>query len=112
VTCDLGQFCHFANGQCGASDQQGHCELAGGALCPLQAVCGCDGNSYSSACQAYANGVDIMSTTSCIPGNGGTDAPCGADTDCMSGYKCCVTGGRAGSPIACRQVSGACPALP
>jgi hypothetical protein len=53
-----------------------------------------------------------MSTTSCIPGNGGANAPCGADTDCMSGYKCCTTGGRAGSPIACKQVTGACPALP
>jgi hypothetical protein len=112
LTCGLEQFCNFGDGQCGANDQQGHCELGGGGLCPPKVVCGCDGNTYSSACQAYANGFDIMSTTSCIPGNGGTDAPCGADTDCMSGYKCCVTGGRAGSPIACRQVSGACPALP
>jgi hypothetical protein len=55
-----------------------------------------------------------MSTTSCIPGNGGTGAPCGTDNDCMSGYKCCTTGGTAGAPIACRQVpsGGSCPALP
>jgi hypothetical protein len=113
ATCTgVGEFCYFGNGQCGANDQQGMCELSGGAICTQTVVCGCDGNTYSSACQAYANGIDIMSTTSCIAGNGGANAPCGADTDCMTGYKCCTTGGRAGSPIACKQVTGACPALP
>jgi hypothetical protein len=114
ATCGPLEFCDFGNGQCGAGDQQGHCELSGGALCPQQVVCGCDGKTYSSACAAYQNGVDTMSTTSCIPGNGGTGAPCGQDTDCMSGYKCCVTGGTAGSPIACRQIAagGSCPLLP
>jgi len=104
----------FGNGQCGAGDQQGHCQLSGGAVCQQQVVCGCNGNSYSNACSAYADGVDITSTTSCIPGNGGAGAPCGQDGDCVSGYKCCVTGGRAGSPIACRQVSAGAsyPALP
>jgi hypothetical protein len=114
ATCPLGQFCDFGNGQCGAGDQQGQCELSGGGLCPQQIVCGCDGHTYSSACGAYANGVDTMSTTSCIPGNGGTGAPCGVDSDCMTGYKCCVTGGTVGSPIACRQIpaGGSCPLLP
>lgn len=114
VTCGPLQFCDFGNGQCGAGDQQGQCELSGGALCPQKVVCGCDGHTYSSACAAYANGFDIMSTTSCIPGNGGTGAPCGQDSDCMSGYKCCVTGGTVGSPIACRQIAsgGSCPLLP
>jgi hypothetical protein len=114
ATCALGQFCAFGNGQCGAGDQQGQCELAGGAVCPQQIVCGCDGKTYSTACAAHVNGVDTMSTTSCIPGNGGTGAPCGGDSDCMTGYKCCVTGGAAGSPIACRQIpaGGSCPLLP
>ena len=113
-TCSALEFCHFANGQCGAGDQPGQCELSGGALCPQQIVCGCDGHSYSTACAAHANGVDTMSTTSCIPGNGGTGAPCGQDTDCMSGYKCCATGGAVGLPIACRQIAagGSCPLLP
>jgi hypothetical protein len=58
--------------------------------------------------------VDTVSSKSCIPGNGGTDAPCAQDADCMSGYKCCATVGVFGSPIACRQVAAgaACPALP
>ena len=32
----------------------------------------------------------------------------------MTGFKCCVTGGAVGSPIACRQIpaGGQCPALP
>jgi len=114
LTCASVEFCDFGNGQCGAGDQQGLCELSGGGICPQQVVCGCDGHSYSTACAAHANGIDTMSTTSCIAGNGGTGAPCGQDTDCMSGYKCCVTGGAAGSPIACRQIpaGGSCPALP
>lgn len=114
LTCTgLYQFCHFPDGQCGAGDQQGQCELYGGADCIQQAVCGCDGKTYSSACSAAANGTDVMATTSCIPGNGGAGAPCGQDSDCMSGYKCCVTGGTAGAPIACRNVgTGSCPALP
>ena len=114
LTCSALEFCHFANGQCGAGDQSGQCELSGGALCTQQVFCGCDGHTYPTACAAYANGVDTMSTTSCIPGNGGTGAPCGQDTDCISGYKCCVTGGAVGSPIACRQIpsGGSCPLLP
>lgn len=113
LTCGLGEFCDFGNGQCGAGDQQGQCAPAGGAICAQQPVCGCDGRTYVSACAAHDNGVDTMSTTSCIPGNGGTGAPCGHDSDCMSGYKCCVTGGTVGSPIACRDVgTGSCPALP
>ena len=113
LTCGPGDFCDFGDGQCGAGNQRGQCTLAGGALCLQEPVCGCDGNTYSSACAAHENGVDTMSTTSCIPGNGGTGAPCGHDSDCMSGYKCCVTGGTAGSPIACRDVgTGSCPALP
>ena len=114
VTCALGQFCAFSNHQCGAGDQQGQCELSGGAVCPQQIVCGCDGKTYSTACAAHTNGVDTTSTTSCIPGNGGTGAPCGVDTDCMTGFKCCVSGGAVGSPIACRQIpsGGSCPLLP
>ena len=114
LTCSAVEFCQFGDGQCGAGDPQGVCELSGGALCLQQVVCGCDGHTYSTACAAHANGIDTMSTTSCIPGNGGTGAPCGQDTDCMTGYKCCVTGGAVGSSIACRQIpaGGSCPALP
>ena len=113
LTCGLDEFCDFGTGQCGAGDQQGQCALAGGAVCPQQPVCGCDGKTYSSACAAHDNGVDTMSTTSCIPGNGGAGAPCGHDIDCMSGYKCCMTGGTAGAPSACRDVgTGSCPAFP
>jgi hypothetical protein len=111
----VGEWCDFPGDTCGAADQMGQCQpLQGGGACAPEAVCGCDGKTYQNACSAHLNGVDTVSNLSCIPGNGGGGANCGADTDCMTGYKCCATTGRAGAPIACRQVaSGAsCPALP
>jgi hypothetical protein len=77
-------------------------------------VCGCDNKSYASECSAHRHGIDTTGSRACITGNGGTGAPCGADTDCQTGFKCCVAGGAIGSPIACTQVAagGQCPALP
>jgi hypothetical protein len=112
--CSTLEWCDFG-GNCGVADQSGVCQTrdATGFDCSSP-VCGCDGKTYSSACSAHEAGEDTMATKSCIAGNGGAGAPCGADTDCSSGFKCCVTGGAVGSPIACRQVpsGGVCPALP
>jgi hypothetical protein len=113
--CDLGEWCDFPGDTCGAGDQLGQCQQpVGGALCAQVVVCGCDGKTYQNACTAHSNGVDTVTSLSCIPGNGGAGAPCGQDTDCMSGYKCCRTAGYVGAPIACQQVASgaACPSLP
>jgi hypothetical protein len=115
-TCDVNEWCHFNNGSCGAADQTGTCELRqiGGGSCMPGVVCGCDGKTYMNLCSAHQAGMDTMPTTTCIPGNGSSGAPCAADNDCATGFKCCVAGGAVGSPIACRQVpsGGQCPALP
>jgi hypothetical protein len=112
--CSTAEWCDFG-GNCGVADQSGVCQTrdATGFDC-ASPVCGCDGKTYSSACSAHQAGEDTMATPSCIPGNGGAGAPCGADTDCASGFKCCATGGAVGLPIACRQIpaGGLCPALP
>jgi len=114
--CNADQVCHFSDGSCGAGDQTGICEprQVGGVACAASPVCGCDGKTYPNACTAFRAGTDIMATNACIPGNGGADAPCAADTDCATGFKCCSTGGNVMSPIACRQVAtgSQCPALP
>ena len=115
LQCDLGEWCDFPGETCGAGNQQGQCQQPqGGVICAQIVVCGCDGKTYQTACSAHLNGVDTVSNLSCIPGNGGSGAPCGHDADCMSGYKCCVTAGRIGAPIACQQVASgaACPSPP
>jgi len=113
--CGTDQWCDF-NGTCGAGDQTGMCQpqQVGGALCAPSPVCGCDGKTYPSACSAHLAGMDTMPTNACITGNGGAGAPCAVDTDCATGFKCCITGGTVSSPIACRQVAAGsqCPALP
>jgi hypothetical protein len=115
VKCGGSEWCDYPAGNCGAGDQQGQCKPTDGTISNCgDVVCGCDGKSYDNACAAHFNGVDTTNTKSCIAGNGGANAACGQDSDCMTGFKCCRTGGFIGSPIACRPVaSGAqCPALP
>ena len=115
VSCSALDWCDYPGDTCGTGAQQGACKprsTTTGYNCTA-VVCGCDGNSYSSECSAHLHGVDTISSKSCIPGNGGAGAPCGTDSDCMTGYKCC-TGGAAGTPLTCTQVpaGGQCPLLP
>jgi hypothetical protein len=115
-TCDANEWCDFGDGSCGSGDRTGVCQprAIGGGACAPSPVCGCDGKTYSNACNAHQAGMDTMKTNACIPGNGGSGAPCGDDGDCATGFKCCMTGGALGSPIACRQVAAGsqCPLLP
>ena len=115
VQCTAFGWCDFPGDTCGTGDQQGECRPrdAAGYDCTTP-VCACDGRSYKSACTAHQNGTDAISTNRCIPGNGGVGAPCGADVDCRTGFKCCPISGAFSAPIACTQVAtGAqCPALP
>jgi hypothetical protein len=115
VTCSVFDWCDFPGDTCGAGDVQGHCRDRNdaGYDCTTP-VCGCNGKTYGSACDAHKDGVDAVSTKSCIPGNGGSGAACAVDGDCKTGFKCCAIFGRVGSPIACTQVAAGqeCPAYP
>ena len=115
IDCGPFEWCDFPNDTCGAANQQGTCKPrdASGYDCATVA-CGCDGQSYQSACSAHSGGKDTTATPTCIKGNGGAGAPCAVDADCATGSKCCHTGGAIGLPIACMQLASGsgCPLLP
>jgi hypothetical protein len=97
--CDANQYCDFpAGSQCGASDQGGVCRPRPQAcLAIFNPVCGCDGQTYSNACQAAAVGVDVASEGACrlscagpspAPGACETDADCRTFSDYCTGCDC------------------------
>jgi hypothetical protein len=110
VTCPADEWCHYADGNCGAGDQTGKCASIGGAgACLEKATCGCDGKAYVDACRAFSAGIDTSSSNSCITGVSG--GACFVDTDCTPGQslQCC------GSPLGiltCTQTTGSCPLTP
>ncbi|MHB8876321.1 MAG: hypothetical protein ACYC8T_21725 [Myxococcaceae bacterium] len=64
--CESGEFCRFAKGACGLNGREGVCDLKP-ASCPstTSPVCGCDGASYSSACDAAKKGVSVDRSGGC-----------------------------------------------
>jgi len=97
-TCAENQFCKTALGACEAN-AEGVC-TAIPATCPTIApsthpVCGCDGQTYASACAADSAGVNVASAGECQDGGG-------------------ACGGAAGDTCAddefCKRATGACTA--
>ncbi len=66
LACEAGEFCNFTDGSCGAADQLGICEVIP-EVCTdeVDPVCGCDGETYSNACEAAAAGVSVVSEGEC-----------------------------------------------
>lgn len=64
--CDDGLYCDFSGKACGAGDQQGACAKAP-QFCSMiyKPVCGCDGNTYSSACVASSRKVSVSHDGAC-----------------------------------------------
>lgn len=86
LTCGADQFCNYEGTTCGAADQLGTCETRP-EVCTADynPVCGCDGNTYSNACNANAAGVDVASEGACAtPG-------CTSDDECPQPL--CLPGG-------------------
>lgn len=71
--CEAGYYCKKTPGDCEGS---GQCTLIPilGRVCPENPVCGCDGETYRSACDADDNGVNIRHTGTCL------SVQCRADT--------------------------------
>ncbi|MGK4001614.1 Kazal-type serine protease inhibitor domain-containing protein [Sorangium sp. So ce1036] len=71
--CADGLYCKYEPGAlCGRADEAGRCAEKP-ELCTkeLEPVCGCDGQTYSNACFAAANGVSVDTLGPCV-----TQGPC------------------------------------
>jgi hypothetical protein len=78
-TCDLGLECDLPVGVCGPLDGIGTCveRVTTCSSDGAQAVCGCDGRTYTSECEARLAQVPILQTGPC---SGGTDMKLGLKT--------------------------------
>ena len=65
--CPEGNYCHYATEtMCGSGDQSGTCEVQP-TICTreVRPVCGCDGRTYTNACNAAASGVSVARDGAC-----------------------------------------------
>ncbi len=67
VMCAKDEYCDFTAGtMCGAADEGGVCRARPEVCTQIhKPVCGCDGNTYSNACQAAAAGIDASADGPC-----------------------------------------------
>ena len=65
----------------GCDGAAGRC-VPDGAPCAAVAVCGCDGVTYSSACEAHLAGIELGDPAVCF-GCGPLGVPCGAGEICL-----------------------------
>jgi hypothetical protein len=119
ATCPAGQFCNFpVETNCGTSDQTGTCAPTMGFGCSdiYAPVCGCDGKTYPTACDAQMAGVSVAAQGECATGSGTT---CGGITgaQCPDGQYCdfptgtnCGSGDQTGTckttMVVCPEVTG------
>ncbi|MCB1501094.1 MAG: hypothetical protein KDK07_15125 [Bauldia sp.] len=67
ASCGQNEFCKYGVADmCGAADAQGTCAARPEVcLTDYMPVCGCDGRTYSNACNAAANGASVAYVGTC-----------------------------------------------
>ncbi|AKF11564.1 hypothetical protein [Sandaracinus amylolyticus] len=98
--CTASEFCDFPDPHaCGGSDEIGTCRERP-TVCPpvIHEVCGCDGQTYQSDCDAFGQGTDVDYEGPCVASCEAQDARGTGDCDAVLGW--------AWNGTACRSVSG------
>jgi hypothetical protein len=65
LQCGGEQYCDFPDDSCGTNDMAGVCVDRPDVCAPDQTVCGCDGISYPSTCEAHGAGTDVHKGVTC-----------------------------------------------
>jgi Kazal-type serine protease inhibitor-like protein len=90
VACAKSEFCSYPiESKCGSGDQTGTCTRLPEACDAIyDPVCGCDGETYSSACSAALKGISVLHSGTCEGTTPG--ATCGGllGLDCAKGEFC------------------------
>ena len=114
ITCAPGQYCDWAGNTCTGLEPMGTClARPQGCTTEIDAVCGCDGNVYSSPCVAASAGQDISE-------GGGCTGPTGTFTCgprfCVKGMQFCErrapAAGAATGTYTCMALPAACGTAP
>ena len=117
LACASGMFCFYEVGTCHNPDMPGTCRKREALPCPApgkdDAVCGCDGVTYHSACEAISSGTSIAGNGSCDappppfePCGGSSGAKCAGGSYCDFGTGTCPAPGSTG---VCTKEPTGCP---
>lgn len=100
AVCNPGEYCDFPEPHyCGGADETGVCRTRPDACPPeIRTVCGCDGVTYASPCDAYTSGTDVARDGAC-------DATCSAQ-DARGSGSCDLFLGYAWTGSGCTGLSG------